>query len=100
MAWTGLWWPVLMVSSSLVPDGQTLEQDRTSRPVDGHWSVPVPGTGLSIQAWTDGTRGWWHILPSLEIYEQAQSLDDPDLTGLPGYQSATVSDCSALAELM
>ena len=37
---------------------------------------------VSIQAWTDGTRGWWHILPSLEIHERAQSLDDPELTGL------------------
>lgn len=69
-----------------VPDGQEPDQDRTSRPVDGHWSVPVPGTGLSIQAWTDGTRGWWHILPSLEIHERAQSLDDPELTGLLSYR--------------
>lgn len=53
--------------------------------MNGNWSVLVPGTGLSIQAWTDGTRGWWYLLPSLEIHEQAQSLDDPDLTGLPGY---------------
>lgn len=69
-----------------VPAGQEPDQDRTGRPVDGHWSVPVPGAGLSIQAWTDGTRGWWHILPSLEIHERAQSLDDPELTGLLSYQ--------------
>ena len=68
-----------------VPDGQEPEQDRTSSPVAG-LSVPVSGTGLSIQAWTDGTRGWWHILPSLEIQKRAQSLDDPDLTGLLSYR--------------
>ena len=57
-----------------VPAGQEPEQDRQGRPVVG-LSVSVSGTGLSIQAWTDGTRGWWHILPSLEIHERAQSLD-------------------------